>query len=133
VNDPLMGYERDLAPEHLSGRMETLELSIDGGEDATMLAYLGLYDRLAARATDELGPDAEPRLRALRLRIASLEGALRFELWGSITEIEALDRAERIAARESRLKRGWLAPRLRDEISLYRRRIEALEHALERT
>ncbi len=133
MNDPLAGYEQDLAPEHLSGRMETVELSIDAGEEATSLAYLALYDRLAARASDELGADAEPRLRALRSRIASLEGALRFELWESTTEIEALDRVERIAARESRLKRGWLAPRLRDEIALYRRRIEALETALERT
>jgi hypothetical protein len=133
VSDPLSGLEHDLAPEHLSGRMETVELSIDAGEEAMTLAYLALYDRLAARASDELGAGAEPRLRALRSRIASLEGALRFELWESITEIEALDRVERIAARESHLKRGWLVPRLRDEIALYRRRIEALETALGRT
>jgi hypothetical protein len=130
VNDPLADYERDLAPEHLSGRVVALELSLEPEEGGRALAYLGLYDRLAARASELLGADAPGRLQDLRLRIGSLEGALRYEVWERSAETEMLDRAERISSRESRLKQGWLIPRLHEEIALYRRRIDALERAL---
>jgi hypothetical protein len=131
VNDPLGGYERQLAPEALSGLMEELPLDLE--QDDLPAAYLGLYHQLAVRALEALGAEAgTERLHELTLRIGSLEGALRFEAWELGAETEALGRAGRISALESRVKRGWLVPRLRDEIALYRRRIDALEQALER-
>jgi hypothetical protein len=130
VNDPLAGYEGELAPERLSGRVLGLELSVEPDDRGRALAYLGLYDRLGVRTSERLGAEAPARLQELRLRIGSLEGALRYEAWELSAETEALGRAERLTSRESRLKQGWLVPRLREEIALYRLRIDALERAL---
>ena len=133
MSDPLADYESDLLPENLSQRVVTLDLPIRSGGDDRYLAYLGLYDCLAERASEKLGEDAEARLLALRLRIGSLEGPLRFALWEGTVETEHLRRAARITSGESRLKREWLIPRLQEEIALYRRRVDALESVLERT
>jgi hypothetical protein len=132
MSDPLAGFELDLDPQTLSGDLERFDLPIRSDDDG-FLAYLGLYDLLARRTQEELGPDARARLSGLALRLQGLEGPMRFALYDRSQQTETLSRVARITAGESRLKRGWLIPKLEADVALYRRRVAALSEALEAT
>jgi len=133
MNDPLAGFELDLDPQALSGDVERFDLPIATDGDDGFIAYLGLYDLLARRTQEVLGPDARARLSGLALRLQGMEGPMRFAVYDRSQQTEILSRVARITAGESRLKRGWLIPKLEADVALYRRRVAALTEALETT
>lgn len=132
MSDPLATFELDLDPQGLSGEVERFDLPIDSDDDE-FVAYLGLYALLARRTQEELGSDARARLSELALRAQGLEGPMRFALYDRSQQTETLSRVARITAGESRLKRGWLIPKLEADVASYRRRLAALTEALETT
>lgn len=131
MSDPLEGLEHELFPTALSGRLSPIELPGGVEQDPLYLAYLGLWSLLERRTSEALGADADARLAELQARFQALEGPIRFELFEATRRFDGLERAGRITAGESRLKRAWLVPKLRAEIATYRARIAALRAALE--
>jgi len=128
VSDALDGVELDLAGP--PGPSIDLEIPDGADMDPLYLAFLGLWS-LVLGASELSDDERERRLGELVVRLQGREGPLRFELFEISRRHEVLERAGRIVAGESRLKRGWLVPKLEAEIEAYRARIEALRAALE--
>jgi hypothetical protein len=96
------------------------------------LMYVGLYDLPIEAA---LGRKLEDTERATMLSqalasVRSAEGPLRFARSERSEVIESRELVARMRGREIALTNGWMIPRLREDITDYRARIEALRVAI---
>jgi hypothetical protein len=129
--DPLDGFERQIRPDSLSGRTESVKLpEAIPEDDRPFVAYLGVFDVLVERLVAARSDAAMDRLGELRGALQSVEGALRYEWYEEGRRAESLERAARYTRREVALTRDWLVPKLEAEIELYRRRVDALRTAV---
>ncbi len=106
---------------------------LDGDERRLRFAlYVGLFDLLAERAVEASADEAEAIAVLTRAAadLRSAEPALRFARHerGRLTDRREL--VARIRGREVAVTNEWLVPRLRDDIEMYRSRIEALRRAV---
>jgi hypothetical protein len=131
MTDPFDGFQRQIRPDSLSGRTESVKLPDTIPEDdCPLVAYLGVFDVLAERLVAAHPDTAIDRLAELRGVLRGVEGALRYEWYEEARRAESLERAARFTGREIALTREWLVPKLEGEIELYRRRVDALRTAM---
>lgn len=133
---PFEGFAADLAFRSSSPDTAAVEIPDEGLPDdpsgRRLLVYLGMFDLLAEEL---VGSCASPEVAAEGLfevlkHCQALEGPLKFALHdegGGAGEKELISR---MRSREIAATKAWMLPKLRDEIDLYRRRVEALRAAL---
>jgi hypothetical protein len=99
---------------------------------ATFIAYAGLVDLLAERMLAATAiEDRVTTLERARRAAEAADGPLRFARHEQRSTTERDELISRMRGRQIAMTQGWLAPKLRTEIALYERRIDALRMAIE--
>ena len=137
-DDPFEWFEADLDEESVPDRTMFVVVPDRPGLperdlDLRFVVYAGLFDLLVDALVRAATSDDErcDRLAGLRERMVSLLPSLRYRLHERGIASKRDELVARVREREINLTRGWMIPRLREDIRAYRQRIAGLARALE--
>ncbi len=135
--DPFEGFELDLS--YRQRRDQPVEVSLDGEglpddeRQLRLLAYAGMFDLLVEALMEACETDEERdgRLSWILGKLQSAEPIVRFNLFENSQLAKDLELISRMRGKDIVMTREWLLPKLDRDMGVYRRRIEALDAALE--
>jgi len=134
--DVLSAAARDLDFDVAPPEVVTVELHNRPGvpadpAEALFALEAGLFDLIAESAEGSSPEENIARLEETLRPVQALAAITRFGLFERLETMERLERTARMNGLANAMTRGWMLPRLREDIRLYAERIDALQRAIE--